>query len=793
MNTARPWTQRFALFMSLAWAHASVAAATLAIQNETFVARYDSAAGSFSVAEKTSGWTFLNQGQLEGAFDGSRVESVKHPVFGAGKCIRVRRADGGHFSLCLYHGLPFLLIQGQLHNNSPGSTNVARLRPAAFTLDLGRPPDELRTMGTAGLTTPDANPGSYLFLSLVEPATRRGVVAGWLTSDRGSGVLFSEIQQGQVRFKAQLDYGHLHLATGESADLETLAIGFFEDARIGQELFADALARHYRIHLKPPMAGYCTWYSNPHGGAADEKSIVELAEFAARELKPFGFSFVQIDDKWQDGRQRNGPARRFLRAKPDGPYPHGMKPVADHFRQLGLKAGIWFLPFAGDYQDPEFAERQAWFVKRADGTPFETPWGNTSLDLTCPEVQAYLTEIVHTIHGWGYNYFKMDGLWTGMASEQIYVNDGYRDDHLGSNAPFSNSRKTNLEVFRDGLKLLRRAAGPEVFFSGCNVSQNMRTLGGCIGLVDSMRIGPDNGQRWGDYRQEIARNRSGSIITGPVRGSRLYFLNGRVWWNDPDPTYVRAPVPLSQARLITSWVALSGQFYLNSDWLPQLSSERLDIIKRTIPPHGATARPVDYFDAIMPRIWLLSDTRQTARRDILGLFNWEEENQAITLTAAKAGLEPHHSYFAFDFWGNAPLPPFSNDFKVEVPARSCRVIAVRAAIGHPVLVSTSRHVSQGIVDVSGEKWNAATKTLSGTSQVIGNDPYELRIAGLQEAGRNWRLVSAKALPDEKHGVTVEPKSMAAGEEGWLRIVVKSKESCPVKWSLKFALDEHAGG
>ena len=68
----------------------------------------------------------------------------------------------------------------------------------------------------------------------------------------------------------------------------------------------------------------------------------------------------------------------------------------------------------------------------------------------------------------------------------------------------------------------------------------MRTLGGCMGLVDSMRIGPDNGHRWADYREEIAKNGSGSIITGPIRGTRLYFLNGRTWWNDPDPAYVRA-------------------------------------------------------------------------------------------------------------------------------------------------------------------------------------------------------------------------------------------------------------
>ncbi len=563
----------------------------------------------------------------------------------------------------------------------------------------------------------------------------------------------------------------------------------FDDARIGQELFAAAIARQYRIHLRPPLAGYCTWYSNPHGGAADEKSIVELAAFAARELKPFGFSFVQIDDKWQDGQERNGPARRFSRARADGPYPHGMKPVAERFQQLGLIGGLWFLPFAGDYQDPEFKDRQDWFVRRADGRPFETPWGNTSLDLTRPDVQAYLAGMVRAIHGWGFNYFKMDGLWTGTATEQIYVNDGYRDDHIGSNAPFHNPRKTNLEAFRDGLKLLRQAAGPEVFFSGCNVSQNMRTLGGCLGLVDSMRIGPDNGHCWGDYRQEIARNGSGSIITGPVRGTRLYFLNGRVWWNDPDPTYVRASIPLPHARLITSWVALSGQFYLNSDWIPGLPPERLDIIKRTIPEHGAAARPVDYFDTTMPRLWLLTDARHAPRRDVLGLFNWEDQDQAIACTSARAGLDPAKTYFAFDFWANAPARSFSGEFNYEVPAQSCRVIALRAAANHPVLVSTSRHVSQGILEVSAEQWSASAKTLSGTSRIIGNDPYELRVAGLEDGPRKWKLASATvSAPDNVLGVTVEARPFAPGEKGWLRVLINSKESRPVTWSLKFAPD-----
>ena len=267
-----------------------------------------------------------------------------------------------------------------------------------------------------------------------------------------------------------------------------------------------------------------------------------------------------------------------------------------------------------------------------DGKPYETPWGNTSLDLTRPEVQAYLAEMVRTIHGWGYNYFKMDGLWTGTATEQIYVNDGYRDDHIGNNAPFHDPKKTNLEAFRDGLRLLRQAAGPEVFFSGCNVSQNMRTLGGSLGLVDSMRIGPDNGHGWGDYRQEIAQNASRLAHHRPDPGHPALFPQRADLVERPGPLVCPRGHPASSTPgFITSWVALSGQVYLNSDWLPGLPAERLDIIKRTIPAHGATARPVDYFDAIMPRIWLVTDTRRPVRRDVLGLFNWESDDSGNKL------------------------------------------------------------------------------------------------------------------------------------------------------------------
>jgi hypothetical protein len=263
-------------------------------------------------------------------------------------------------------------------------------------------------------------------------------------------------------------------------------------------------------------------------------------------------------------------------------------------------------------------------------------------------------------------------------------------------------------------------------------------------------------------------------------------MHGRLWWNDPDPCYVRPSIPLKHARLIASWVAISGQFNLNSDWIPGLPAERLDVLKRTMPPHGATARPVDYFDTIMPGLWIVTDARQPVRRDVLGLFNWESQDQSMGCSAAKAGLDTVKNYHAFDFWSNAPAPSFQGEFRFGVPAQSCRAIAVRPAEGHPILISTSRHITQGIVDVTGEKWDSSRCVLSGTSRVIASDPYQLRIAGLNDAGKKWKLVSATlARRDTAAGATVLAEPLSPSEAGWLRVNIHSTASRTVDWSLGF--------
>ncbi|AOW10549.1 glycoside hydrolase family 36 protein [Flavobacterium gilvum] len=749
------------------------------IDNSFLVVSYNPKSKNLEVAYKSNGKTFLKNVIPNGTIKTVTNKKMVSPIFGNGNALVVSAIDGGEFSFSLYPSVPFLFVTQTVKNNGKDILDIQKLNPVVFSVDLQKQATQLKTLGTGGLLEADKNPGSYVFLTTVDPSTRNGVVAGWLTNEKGSGVLFSGIDKNLVEIKAQIDYGHLRIPTGKSEVAETLVIGYFDDARLGEEQFANLLAKQNKIKLRERSAVYCSWYSEKNGGAGSEASTIELAKFASSKLKPYGLGVIQLDDEWQDGGHYNGPRRGFDRVNPKGGYPNGMSATAKAIKDSGFSAGIWWMPFSRNHQDPEYKDRQNWFAYRTNGKPYETKWGGTSLDLTNPEVQNHVSYVAKTLQGWGYDYFKMDGLYTGTVTEQVYINDGYKNDSIGNYKLLYDPSISQIQAFRNGLKLIRKATDGKVFLSGCCVSQNMRSFGASIGLVDAMRIGPD-------YNHD-----GQSIRTGPIRASRLYFLNGRIWWNDPDPSVLREKGAstadggctgigaLSRARLLPSFVAVSGQFFLSSDWLPDLPNDRLEIMKRCMESHTGIARPVDGFEKALPSVWLASDSKSGTERNVIGLYNWDLTPQKIECKTAWIGLKDKTDYYAFDFWENKPINDISSVVSEELPAESCKVIAVRAKTNHPIVVSTSQHVTQGMIDLVEEEWKG--NSLSGSSKIIGGDTYELRIAGLND-GANWKVDTAKLIGNPKNtSIEVLPQT----EKGWLRVVIKSSESQVVKWELRF--------
>lgn len=755
------------LLLALACGTSLAAADDVArIANQSLSVSWDSQAG-LSVVHVPTGWKFVSAGKLRAADGDAHTAQLTDKMFGEVQAVQIKYDDGGQDELLLAGELPLVLIRSRLDNGAKEPVTLRQVQGLQATLDLGRPAESLRVLGTGGLKLPADKPGSYMWMTVADPQSRAGVVGGWLTTDRGSGAVLAGIENGQVRLNAQLDYGRLRLAPGQSETLETFAIGWFDDVRLGLEAWADAVAKVYQVQLPPQPCGYCTWY---HSGASNEKELALTAALAAEKLAPFGFSVLQIDDGWQEGDpKKNGPRKNFTAFRADGPYPAGMKAAADDVLAKGLLPGIWFMPFAGTYNDPWFEKHQDWFVKRADGTPYDTAWGGTCLDMTQPDVQKYLQGIVQRlVHEWGYRYLKMDGLYTGAGVPQIYVNDAYRDDGIGD-AVFHNPDKTNIEAYRDGLRVVRETAGRDVFLLGCCANQNMRSYGGAFGLVDAMRIGPDNGASWQ------------GVLTGPTFGTRNYFLHGRVWYNDPDPVYVRTSLSVEQARVSCSWAGVTGQLTLGSDDFESLPPERLHIFQRILPGHGLPARPVDWLDEPLPRIWLVSDARHSPRRDVIGLFNWDGAPHAFDCPLERIGLPGGSKYLAFDFWAGAMLPPLESALKLTLPPQSCAVLAVRALADHPQLLSTSRHVTQGMVDVLAERWDGDARQLSGLSRVVGGDDYELRIATYTSGG-TWQMVGAEvAAEDRQVGVTVAVRE----EAGLVRATIRSPVSREVHWQVSF--------
>jgi hypothetical protein len=234
-------------------------------------------------------------------------------------------------------------------------------------------------------------------------------------------------------------------------------------------------------------------------------------------------------------------------------------------------------------------------------------------------------------------------------------------------------------------------------------------------------------------------------------------------------------------------VALTGQLNASSTDYTTLSPERLHLLQRSMPAHDLRPRPVDLFEQRIPRIWLLADDRRRPRRDVIGLFNWQEKDEdRIECPLTRLGFSDGTAYVGFDYWADSFVAPFQGTLKRSLPPASCQILAVRPVAPQPQLVSTSRHITQGVSDVLEERWNERERSLQGVSSVVGRDPYELRIAAMGPAG-GWRAgTAAVSKEDTEAGVSIRLQR----QQGWrVRVQIDSPVNRQVRWTIDFTPTE----
>lgn len=719
------------------------------------------------------------------AFDGDATATVTRTqamVRGLGECssLSLVRENGTRDEIMVSPALPFALFRRTVCNTSDQPDHIRSLPllscEASWAAD-GRP---LKTMGTGGLLSVEENPGSHLWLAVAEPVNRRGLVCGWLTSDRGGGVVLSHRTNGAVRVSAHIHYGRLIIPPGKEEVSEVLALGWFKDARLGMEAWADTVAKVYGIHLPPQPVGYCSW--NDGHEHVSEQHVALRASQAAMHLKPFGFSVIQIDDGWQRGMPG-------WIGNPRGPFPSGMRVTSDRIRSFGLVPGIWFCPFSSSGVE----------TQGLISDPPNPGWYAPGLDLTNPKAIQHVKDVVTRVtQEYGFSYFKLDAFSIGLIDDG-YDNQGWLSPRAFSYQPPNEAywkkgtwRKvhdplmTPFQAHRAGLKALREAAGEEAFVLGCNMAQSMSLYGASIGVVDAMRIGMDNNMH--NYPEVLEEaltrivdkdnNQIAHLLHGPIAGSRHYHLNRRIWYNDPDQAGDNVP--------LLSWTALSDSLWMVGDALDfgetPGESPVADRYQKTIPNHGKTTRPVDLFETALPRVWIVTDGEGAHRRDVVGFFNWNPDGENITIAESLQRLDmpADLTYAAYDFWENRFVGLFDKTVAVTLAPRSCSVLALRACRGYPIVLSTSRHVTQGMIDVFHEHWEPSTRTLAATSRVVGRCPYELRIYA--PVGICGKALNVSVADEDRTAGVVASLDHA---DDVVRVSITSQGSREVRWSVQF--------
>jgi hypothetical protein len=529
------------------------------------------------------------------------------------------------------------------------------------------------------------------------------------------------------------------------------------------------------VHSLPP-SGWCSWYY--YYQEINSEEVLANARWIAEHLAPYGARYVQVDDGWQGIGRGLGENRDWTTIDERFRW-MGMDGLAAGIRDLGLEAGLWLAPHG--QSNLQVAKESAAFLWKEDGTTASDTWEGTYLiDPSIPEAHRYLHELFTRLREWGYTYFKIDG--------QPIVLDEYagKAEFMRGEVDQTLSPEDRApQLYRSTLKTIREAIGDDSYLLGC---WGIPLPG--IGIMNGSRTAGDVVQSWGGF------------LTAADAVQKWNFLHNITWYCDPDVFMVRPPLTEGMARAWATLQGLSGQALLTSDRLTDLPPSRVEMLKRIYP--AVDVRPLDLFrpDRLRKPIWDLKvrhvlprpDTADPSTGsyerayDVVGVFNYDDHRaKTYHVCWEELGLDSDAAYHVYDFWQKTYLGAWERGVFLEVPPADVRVVTIVPADPVPVLVSTSRHITQGWVDLLelGEGTTSATPVLKGRSIVIGGDPYTLTI-GLPRSEPSLELVGVKA----RGGFARPPRVRFASHQGYATVTFESDSTQEVKWALSFEPADH---
>ncbi len=295
---------------------------------------------------------------------------------------------------------------------------------------------------------------------------------------------------------------------------------------------------------------------------------------------------------------------------------------------------------------------------------------------------------------------------------------------------FEDRSFTTVSAYRELFRLCRAGLGRRAFLHERNLGgathENAPCLDVTAGLVDIQRV-------WGDashFEPEMA-SRMG-LRWYKSRAVFLYYPDGKSFFHKG------RPLPAYRRRAFLSLIAfLSGRLELGTS-IGRMTDEMFHDLTRLYPVFGGvkSPRPVDmltggehpevYVYDVTPR-WLqvlLVNNDPKRRRTVRAPLSGDPaETGALGLDAAS-------SWHAFEFWEQRYLGCLDGAGELAVSLRpgEVAVVSLRKVTEHPQVISTNRHLMQGMLECHDVRWRPATRVLGGSVDLVGGEPFHLTLA-----------------------------------------------------------------
>lgn len=305
---------------------------------------------------------------------------------------------------------------------------------------------------------------------------------------------------------------------------------------------------------------------------------------------------------------------------------------------MGKTPGLWIAPFLVSKTSNVAKEHPDWLLRNSSGkAPLvghtNPAWerGNSVnstrqyvLDASNPEVLTHLEETFAALSQ-HWDLFKIDFLAAGMR-------EGTRFD----------ATMTRVEAFINGMKAIRKGAGPKGFILGCGAPMLACAQSGTL---DAMRVTCDTVESWKPpfLLRKLAYDWDNlpSCETSLWGNMMRMYMHG-TWWafNDPDCLVLRdkgSSMTLNQVLTQVTVLGLTGGLLLFTDDMAKLEPERLKLGLRILPSSSLSARAINIATDQRPTEFIMEGKDAGVR----AIVNWQKKSKQTALL---------YKTSAFEFW-----------------------------------------------------------------------------------------------------------------------------------------------